>query len=77
MAIRVSALLDDAFLEKLLSLLKEIPRARRFADRPSFKVVLADAGKRAHRDAVILKACHEFGYSGTSCCIEGDCIIRW
>ena len=60
---------EDAFLEKLFPLLKdksalkEIPRAQRFADRPALEVVLAETGNRAHRDAAIRKACHEFGYT--------------
>jgi DNA-directed RNA polymerase specialized sigma24 family protein len=35
----------------------------RFADRPTLEDVLTDSGGRANRDAAVLKACHEFGYT--------------
>ena len=60
---------DDPFLEKLFPLLKdksafkEIPRVQRFADRPALEDILQGAEDRAQRDAAILKACHEYGYT--------------
>lgn len=60
---------DDPFLEKLFPLLKdksalqEIPRVQRFADRPALEDILHDTEDRTQRDAAILKACNEHGYT--------------
>lgn len=60
---------DEAFLEKLYPLLKdksalkEIPRVQRFADRPALEEILQGTEDRAQRDAAILKASHEYGYT--------------
>jgi DNA-binding transcriptional regulator YbjK len=45
------------------SVLKKILRAHRFANRLTLEEICAGAGSRAHRDAAILKACHECGYT--------------
>ncbi len=62
---------DDAFLRKLVPLLKdksafkEIPRVQRFAGRPALAEIVPVTGSRAERDAAIFRACHEFGYTQT------------
>ena len=62
---------DEAFLGKLSPLLKdksvfkEIPRVQRFADRPPLEEIVPVTGSRADRDAAILRACQEFGYTQT------------
>lgn len=62
---------EAAFLSKLSpllrdkSLLKEIPRAQRFADRPPLEEILPFTDCREERNAAIFKACQEFAYSQT------------
>ncbi len=45
------------------SVLKEVPRIQRFADRPSLENLLANTSGREDRDKAIVKACLEFGYT--------------
>ena len=60
---------DDSFLEKLYPLLKdksalkEIPRVQRFADRSALEDIFQGPEDRAQRDAAILKASYEYGYT--------------
>ena len=60
---------DEKFLKKLLpylrekALLTEIPRAQRFAGRPSLGSLLPRGGSRSIRDRAIAKAYLRHGYS--------------
>lgn len=60
---------EGPFLEKLFpllkdkSVLKEIPRVQRFADRPALEDIFHDTEDRTQRDAAIFKACNEYGYT--------------
>lgn len=62
---------DGPLLEKLFPLLKdksalkEIPRVQRFADRPALEEIFHGTEDRTQRDAAILKACNEYGYTQT------------